>query len=69
MASRISSNEIAYVGYCPRCKKLFGHKTSKTKANQMRRSHLDHSLDVEPVRAKLMTPEIETMILQNLEEW
>lgn len=69
MASRISSNEIAYVGYCPKCKKVFGHKSSRTKANYMRKEHLNHCLDVEPVRAKLMTPEIETMILQNLEEW
>lgn len=69
MASRISSSEIVYVSYCPNCNKRFGHKSSKTKANQMRKVHLNHCLDVEPIRPMLMTPEIETTILQNLEEW
>lgn len=65
----ISSSEIVYVGYCLKCNKMFGHKTSKTKANQMRREHLKHCIDVDPIVGRLITREIETAILQNLEEW
>lgn len=65
----VSSRDIAYVGYCPRCRKIFGHKTSKRKADGLRREHLNHCLDVEPVKAKMMTREIETIILEQLEEW
>ena len=65
----ISSSDIVYVGYCPRCEKFFGHKRSKTKADFMRREHLKHCFDVEPIKAKIMDRKIETMILEQLEEW
>jgi uncharacterized C2H2 Zn-finger protein len=65
----ISSSDIVYVGYCPRCQKVFGHKTSKRKADFLRKEHLAHCLDVEPIKAKMMTREIETLILEQLDQW
>lgn len=65
----ISSRDVAYVGFCPKCREVFGHKTSKRKADYLRKTHLVHCLDVEPVKAKIMTIELETKILEQLEEW
>lgn len=65
----ISGKDIAYVSYCPRCKYNFGHIERKS-AKYLYKKHLDHCIDVEPLKPTLITPEIETMILHNLqEEW
>lgn len=65
----LSAKDIVYVCFCPRCNRLFGHKTSKKKVEIERKKHMDHYFDIEPVTAKMLTPKIEALILKNLEEW
>jgi hypothetical protein len=66
--SYISNKDIVYISYCPKCKERFGH-TNKTKANRLRKAHLTHSFEVEQMKPTLLTPEIETLIMENIEKW